>query len=73
MQTLRLDLVRAAIRQQGRSQALRTVAEAARAIGFDLLALRADLLAGDDAGLRARDELQRRGILVEGMPPPLPY
>ncbi len=73
MQTLRLDLVRAAIRQQGRTRALHTVADSARDIGFELLALRADLLAGGEVGLRARDELQRRGILIEGMPPPLPY
>ena len=73
MQSLRLDLVRAAIREDGRDAALQAVASSAREIGFELLALRAELLSGDQAGLRAREQLQQRGILVEGMPPPLPY
>ncbi|MCB1559494.1 MAG: winged helix-turn-helix domain-containing protein [Xanthomonadales bacterium] len=70
MLSLRLDLVRAAIRPEGRGEALQAVATSARGIGFELLALRADLMGGV---ANAREQLQQRGILVEGMPPPLPY
>lgn len=73
MLALRLDLVRAAAQPDGRDAALRLVAGQARSIGYDLLALRTELLESSSIGGEARAELERRGIAVRGMPPALPY
>ena len=73
MLALRLDLVRAAARTEGREAALHEVGRQARAIGFNLLALRAELLQTSPINDKARAELERRGIVVRGMPPALPY
>lgn len=70
---LRLDLLRAATREDARAPALTRVAQRARAAGFELLALRAELLAGGSSGELARTRLTQLGIAIEGMPPPLPY
>jgi tetratricopeptide (TPR) repeat protein len=73
MLALRLDLLRAATRRDEREPALRRVAQSARNTGFELLALRAELLAGGSTGEQARTRLNQLGIAIEGMPPPLPY
>jgi DNA-binding winged helix-turn-helix (wHTH) protein len=71
--SLRVDLLRASLRKQGKAAALLHVASKARQSGFDLLALRAELLADGPESDAARAELDRRGIRVDGMPPPIPY
>lgn len=73
MASLRLDLLRVMLREHGRAERAVQVAAAARAIGYELLALRADLLAGDDAGRQALEVLARQGIATEGVPPLLLY
>ncbi|MEZ5485198.1 MAG: tetratricopeptide repeat protein [Lysobacteraceae bacterium] len=73
LSSLRLDLVRAALRGEQRGEALLQVAAQAREVGFELLALRAELLSNTTDAGEARSKLEQRGILVEGMPPPLPY
>lgn len=72
MTALRLDLVRAAAQPDARDAALALVAQRARTAGFELLALRTELLQTDAAG-NARAALERRGVVVLGMPPALPY
>jgi DNA-binding winged helix-turn-helix (wHTH) protein/Tfp pilus assembly protein PilF len=71
--SLRVDLLRASLRENGKSPALLHVASKARQAGFELLALRAELLAEGPESDLARAELDRRGIRVDGMPPPIPY
>jgi DNA-binding winged helix-turn-helix (wHTH) protein/Tfp pilus assembly protein PilF len=71
--SLRVDLLRASLRKQGKAAALLHVASKAREAGFDLLALRAELLADGPESEVARAELDSRGIRVDGMPPPIPY
>lgn len=71
--TLRVDLLRASVRNSGKESAHARVATRAREVGFDLLALRAEMLAGGDTAGQARAELGRRGVSVDGMPPPIPY
>jgi DNA-binding winged helix-turn-helix (wHTH) protein/tetratricopeptide (TPR) repeat protein len=71
--SLRVDLLRASLRQDSKSAALLHVASKAREAGFDLLALRAELLADGPESDLARAELDRRGVRVDGMPPPIPY
>ncbi|MFA5591030.1 MAG: tetratricopeptide repeat protein [Lysobacteraceae bacterium] len=73
MASLRLDLLRVMLRERGRTELATQVAAAARAIGYELLALRADLLAGGDAGRQALEVLERQGIGTEGVPPLLLY
>jgi len=68
---LRLDLVRAAAQRDEREQSLLGVARRARESGFEWLALRAELLAGGEAGGAARQELARRGMPDPGLVPPL--
>lgn len=68
---MRLDLIRAAQTFTDRHTALAQVADRARSAGFELLALRADVIGGDEGNARTRlDEL---GIRMPGMPPALPY
>lgn len=69
---LRADLVRASGRGEGREPALAAVAERARAQGFEWLALRAERLAGGDAGQRALASLAERGLSEPGSPVLLP-
>ncbi|MEO7934767.1 MAG: tetratricopeptide repeat protein [Dokdonella sp.] len=71
--TLRVDLLRASLRDADRRGAFEHVAARARDVGFELLALRADLLADGANAENARTELGRRGVAVNGMPPPIPY
>lgn len=71
--TLRVDLLRASLRNSGKQPALAHVASQAREAGFELLALRAEMLADGPAAGQARAELGRRGVSVDGMPPPIPY
>lgn len=71
--TLRVDLLRASLRLANRGPALERVAARARATGFELLALRAEMLADGAGSAQARAELGRRGVAVDGMPPPIPY
>jgi DNA-binding winged helix-turn-helix (wHTH) protein len=71
--SLRVDLLRASLRKDGKGAALLHVASKARESGFDLLALRAELLADGPESELARAELGRRGVRVDGMPPPIPY
>lgn len=73
MASLRLDLLRVMLRERDRTELAAQVAAAARAIGYELLALRADLLAGGDAGRQALTVLERQGIATEGVPPLLLY
>lgn len=68
---LRLDLVRAAQDLPARQTALRNLATRARNGGFEWLALRAELIGGDETS--ARNALLRLGLAAEGMPPALPY
>ncbi len=68
---LRLDLVRAAQEASDRRGALARFATRARAGGFELLALRAERLGGNEA--RALERLQAAGIHMPGTPPALPY
>lgn len=68
---LRLDLIRAAQTLSDRRTALAHFANRARAAGFELLALRAEVLGGNEASARAR--LNELGIQMQGMPPALPY
>ena len=68
---LRLDLIRAAQTLSDRRAALAHFASRARAAGFELLALRAEVLGGNEASARAR--LSELGIQMQGMPPALPY
>lgn len=63
-QSLRMELIRAALRQQERDSALRRVAESARHHGFELLAIRADLLRGGEAATHASHTLQQRGLAL---------
>ena len=70
---LRLDLARAASRGDLREDALLAVASDARALGFELLALRAELLVGGPAAERAAASLVERGVGLEGIPPGLPF
>ncbi|MCX7555866.1 tetratricopeptide repeat protein [Xanthomonadaceae bacterium JHOS43] len=67
----RLDLIRAAQNLTDRRNALSHYAQRARSAGFELLALRAELLGGDEA--HARQRLAELGIQMQGMPPALPY
>ena len=62
LQSLRIDLVRADMRSTHRSLALQQVADSARSKGYEMLALRAELLADDDVASTARVELERRGV-----------
>lgn len=73
MLALRLDLLRVVLRDEGRAELAAQVAASARAIGYELLALRADLIAGGQAGQQAKAALDRQGIVTEGLPPALPY
>ena len=73
LQTLRVDLLRASLRRTGKQPALERVAATAREVGFELLALRAEMLAEGTRAENARAELGRRGVAVDGMPPPIPY
>lgn len=73
LQTLRVDLLRASLRRTGKQPALEHVAATAREVGFELLALRAEMLAEGTRAENARAELGRRGVAVDGMPPPIPY
>ena len=73
MLALRLDLLRVVLRDEGRTELAAQVAASARAIGYELLALRADLIAGGQAGQQAKAALDRQGIVTEGLPPALPY
>ena len=70
---LRLDLGRAAARETRREDALLAVANDARALGFELIALRAELLVGGPAAARAAASLTERGVGLEGIPPGLPF
>ena len=71
--TLRVDLLRASLRPASKGAALERVAARARDTGFELLALRAEMLAEGSGSTLARAELGRRGVAVDGMPPPIPY
>ena len=71
--TLRVDLLRASLRPASKGAALERVAARARDTGFELLALRAEMLAEGAGSALARAELGRRGVAVDGMPPPIPY
>ena len=73
MQGLQLDLLRAVLRGEARVELALEVARAARTVGYELLALRADLIAGGNAARQAKITLDRQGIRTEGMPPLLPY
>ncbi len=73
LQTLRVDLLRASMRRSGKEPALEHVAARAREIGFELLALRAEMLTDGSLASNARAELGRRGVAIDGMPPPIPY
>ena len=70
---LRLDLTRATQRGVRRDDALLAVADDARALGFELLALRTELLLGGPAAERASATLIERGVGLEGLPPGLPF
>lgn len=73
LQTLRVDLLRASLRTSGKRAALEHVAARAREVGFELLALRAEMLIDGPRADVARAELGRLGVAVDGLPPPIPY
>jgi DNA-binding winged helix-turn-helix (wHTH) protein/tetratricopeptide (TPR) repeat protein len=70
---LRLDLLRATQRVERRNEALLSVATDARAMGFELLALRAELLSDAATASRAIATLRTRGIELDGFPPGLSF
>ncbi|MBB5209336.1 tetratricopeptide repeat protein [Chiayiivirga flava] len=70
---LRLDLTRATGRGARREDALLAVANDARALGFELIALRAELLVGGPAAEQAALALAERGVGLDGLPPGLPF
>src|SRR5690625_7272666 len=61
MASLRLDLLRVVLRERDRTELAAQVAAAARAIGSELRALRAGLLARGYAGRQARTVTDRTG------------